>query len=120
MQNWQKRVIAEKEQLDERILGLSAFVSSDRLLHCVPDERTRLSRQLEIMREYSDILGRRIAEFPPAASPKPAEAEAEPEDGKKAGGGEPGEGQEAAAKDGGDEPKPNGRKSKKSAKPADQ
>lgn len=60
----QQRVIGEKIQLDDRMGKLAVFVQ-DVIIHNYLDshERQRLSRQLDAMREYSEILAARIAAF---------------------------------------------------------
>jgi hypothetical protein len=59
----QQLVIDEKAELDARLGNLIPFLSSD-ACHSLPfDERGRLHRQSEVMREYSSILGERVAAF---------------------------------------------------------
>ncbi len=65
----QVRVVAEKAQLDDRIEKLGAFIgdigSPGPVFGTLPDaDRYRLYRQYNLMREYSAILGDRIAAFP--------------------------------------------------------
>ena len=72
MEDHQQRVIAEKAELDDRLRKLNVFitslnvlVNSNRSFVRLPvDEQERLYRQQSCMREYSDILGERIAAFP--------------------------------------------------------
>lgn len=60
----QQRVIDEKSQLDERLSKLTEFVTGNEMFNSLPlDERARLRRQRRVMREYSEILGERIAAF---------------------------------------------------------
>lgn len=60
----QERVVQEKRELDEKLSKLSAFLVSD-LYHTLPaEERDRLTRQHNVMTQYSQILGERIAAFP--------------------------------------------------------
>lgn len=61
----QQRVVTEKSELDEKITKLYAFVGSPTFKQIVPDtqEQDRLHRQLDVMHEYSSILGWRIAAF---------------------------------------------------------
>lgn len=64
-QPFQQRVINEKSELDARLDKLIPFLSSD-TCHSLPfGERGRLKRQADVMREYSNILGERIAAFGP-------------------------------------------------------
>ena len=60
----QQRVVDEKNELDEKLTKLVAFFSNPLWATLPSDEQARLSRQSEVMREYSDILGERIAAFP--------------------------------------------------------
>lgn len=59
----QQRVVDEKSELDVRITKLRAFLPTDLCLSLPLDERSRLKRQLDVMEEYSGILGERIAAF---------------------------------------------------------
>jgi len=64
MEQYQKRVVEEKEALDEKIAKLGEFVDSNTFHRIDGAEQTRLSTQLKIMRSYSSILGDRINNFP--------------------------------------------------------
>ena len=61
----QQRVVDEKRDLDEKLQKLTAFISSESFATIVQDadERGRLVRQDEIMKDYSAVLGERIAAF---------------------------------------------------------
>lgn len=61
----QQRVLDEKAELDSKLEKLSAFISSEKFTSIVSDaaERERLVCQKEAMRDYSGILGERIAAF---------------------------------------------------------
>lgn len=63
MQEFQKRVVEEKKSLDEKINRLSPFIGGDIYSSLSLDEQQRLDRQLEVMSEYSSILGARIGNF---------------------------------------------------------
>lgn len=64
---FQQRVIDEKAELDCKLEKLIPFLSSD-TCHGLPfDERSRLKRQADVMKEYSSILGERISAFGVAA-----------------------------------------------------
>lgn len=67
MQPYQQRVIDEKAELDVKIQKLTEFLSSDKSESVEADEKDRLKWQLDIMRDYSKILGERIAHFQPVA-----------------------------------------------------
>jgi len=60
----QERVVTEKKELDEKIGKLNEFILSNPVFARLPeDERKRLSDQHFHMKNYSDILGARIAAF---------------------------------------------------------
>jgi hypothetical protein len=63
MQPHQERVVAEKAELDNKRGKLAAFVGTEPWRNLDEDEKGRLERQLEVMNEYSEILGDRIAAF---------------------------------------------------------
>ena len=64
MQPHQQRVVDEKTALDEKILALSNFIGTDPTFEALDSaEQGRLKGQNEIMLQYSEILGRRIAAF---------------------------------------------------------
>ena len=66
MIEFQQRVIAEKEELDRKAKGLSDFIGlSPAFESAHTDEQERLRDQCEIMWQYSEILGQRIAAFTP-------------------------------------------------------
>jgi hypothetical protein len=60
MQDWQQRVIGEKDQLDDRIEKLESFLSSTQVDNVEENALELLQRQLTVMQEYSAILGERI------------------------------------------------------------
>lgn len=59
----QQRVVDEKAELDQRIEKLAVFINGQIFATVPQDERERLTRQLEVMRELSVILADRIAHF---------------------------------------------------------
>ena len=63
MQDYQKRVVDEKAQLDEKLLKLDAFMVTEVARKLDAAEYERLYKQLQIMNQYSDILGERIKAF---------------------------------------------------------
>jgi len=71
MEAYQERVRKEKLDLDGKIERLNAFINDlnvfindlSRFNGLPEDERVRLTRQETAMREYSSILGERIAAF---------------------------------------------------------
>lgn len=63
MEDYQKRVVDEKKELDEKIKKLSFFLSGKMIKSVSDEEKTRLENQKKAMREYSDILEERISNF---------------------------------------------------------
>ncbi len=64
MQPHQKRVIDERNELDDKRNKLSAFIGGSQVFKGLPEqEQIRLRRQIAIMDEYFDILQERIASF---------------------------------------------------------
>lgn len=63
MEEHQERVIMEQADLNVKIVKLAAFLKSEQSTKLPVVECERLSRQLRIMREYSAVLGERIAAF---------------------------------------------------------
>ena len=56
-----ERVIEEKNQLDEKIIKLYAFLSNEEKVSKIStQQKLLLSRQLDIMTDYSDILNKRL------------------------------------------------------------
>lgn len=63
MPEYQKRVIAEKIDLDTKIDSLKTFKGSEQFKAIDTAEQERLTSQLLTMREYSQILVDRILHF---------------------------------------------------------
>lgn len=64
MQPHQQRVENEKTELDAKARALSEFIgSSDIFTTLDAAEQERMKEQCEIMWQYSEILGQRIAAF---------------------------------------------------------
>jgi hypothetical protein len=64
MEPYQARVIDEKNQLDDKISKLGEFIdNNDQFIDLDEVDQVLLERQREVMEEYSDILGARIANF---------------------------------------------------------
>lgn len=59
----QQRVVDEKAELDDRLGKLTSFFGTEIFAGLDSAEMERLRRQAEVMQEYSDILGQRIAAF---------------------------------------------------------
>ena len=64
MKPHQQRVVDEKTELDKKANALSLFIGVNPIFGGIdPDEQDRLREQCEIMWQYSEILGKRIAAF---------------------------------------------------------
>lgn len=64
MQPHEERVVAERKDLGEKLTKLSAFISGSEAFRTLDIEDQQLLReQRDVMTEYSDILGKRIARF---------------------------------------------------------
>lgn len=63
MQDYQQRVIQEKQELDEKISKLKDFICGDKYNTLPVSEQNRLTKQLEYMEGYSEILNERIKNF---------------------------------------------------------
>ena len=60
----QFRVIAEKEELDKKANALSKFIGESSTFETLDaEEQERMKEQNDIMWQYSEILGKRIAAF---------------------------------------------------------
>ena len=64
MEDYQKRVIEEKNDIDKKLYNLGIFLDSKFCAENVADpELKRLKRQKKIMELYSDVLAERIDAF---------------------------------------------------------
>lgn len=64
MQPHQQRVIDEKTELDTKASALSSFIGTSEVFNSLDGaEQERLREQCEVMWQYSEILGARIAAF---------------------------------------------------------
>lgn len=64
LQPYQQQVVNEKAELDLKAQTLSAFIKySDIFPTLDPAEQERLKEQNDVMWQYSEILGARIAAF---------------------------------------------------------
>lgn len=64
MQPHQQRVVDEKAALDEKATALSNFIGTSPIFETLdPAEQERLKEQNDVMWQYSEILGKRIAAF---------------------------------------------------------
>ena len=65
IQEYQLRVIDERESLIEKIDKLGPFIGSPTWEKLPSDEQGRLQRQLDIMHSYVEVLDERIQNFTP-------------------------------------------------------
>ena len=63
MEDFQKRVIEEKSDLDKKVESLRIFITGPVFPTLPKDECERLYEQHRYMVKYSDVLGRRIIAF---------------------------------------------------------
>lgn len=64
MKSYQERVLEEKRELDERATALSEFIGLSPIFETLDvAEQERLKEQNDVMWQYSEILGARIAAF---------------------------------------------------------
>ena len=66
MQPHQQRVVDEKMELDGRIERLEQFTTGKIFFDLADEEKDRLSLQLKLMKQLSEVLGDRITNFPPS------------------------------------------------------
>lgn len=60
MEDWKDRAIKEKDELDEKIEKLDAFIDADNFWKLPITQQLLLYNQLDHMVQYSAILGQRI------------------------------------------------------------
>ena len=65
MENYQKRIVNEKKELDEKIEKLNKFIVSKKYSELDILERSKLDRQRMAMKNYSFCLWERITIFDP-------------------------------------------------------
>ena len=63
MEDYQKRVVVEKEDLDQKIVKLAAFLFSEKSAAVDIEEYERMLQQFYTMMEYSRCLNKRIVCF---------------------------------------------------------
>lgn len=59
----QQRVVDEQKELDEKRAKLASFLESPMFINLDIGEQARMRYQAVAMREYSAVLGERIAAF---------------------------------------------------------
>ena len=64
MQEYQQRVVDEKNELDTKAKALSDFIGNSPMFETLDtDEQERMKLQNDIMWQYSEVLGLRIEAF---------------------------------------------------------
>lgn len=64
MEDYQQRVVNEKNELDFKIEALTDFIGTSTVFASQDsEEQKRMERQREVMMEYSEILEARISAF---------------------------------------------------------
>ena len=63
MQEYQERVIVEKQELAKKVIALFNFLCGEVINSLHPDEQVRLRQQYKYMTLYLDVLSERIANF---------------------------------------------------------
>lgn len=61
--DYQQRVIDEKTQLDDKLAKLRNFFDMATFKNLDNTEKSRMYRQENVMADYSEILGERVAAF---------------------------------------------------------
>ena len=63
MEDFQKRVVVERDELQEKMHNLSDFANSPTFHDLDDDEQSRINRQFMIMELYANTLNERINNF---------------------------------------------------------
>lgn len=63
IEEWKQRVLDERAGLEYRMQRLLAFVESSRFEKLSDTDQRLLSEQVRYMRDYYEVLGRRIVRF---------------------------------------------------------
>ena len=63
MKDYQKRVVAEREELNDRLDRLIVFLGGDVFPELSVAEQERLKKQAMLMQDYLEILDERIENF---------------------------------------------------------
>lgn len=63
MEDWQRRVIEERTDLETKLYHLNAFMQSPKFTIIAYEEQSRLTHQKETMIKYAQALTHRIANF---------------------------------------------------------
>lgn len=60
MEDFVKRLIVEKDELNDKLTKLSLFITLDKFKELDKEMQDLLSKQEQIMQEYVEILDRRV------------------------------------------------------------
>jgi len=61
---YQLRVLNEKTELDKKVIALDVFIGNDPVFETLSaEEQKRMKDQLDVMKQYSEILWARISAF---------------------------------------------------------
>jgi len=63
MEEYQERVVKEREELNEKLEKLNSFIEGKGFNDLKPEDRDLLQRQRAVMRRYVQILTKRINRF---------------------------------------------------------
>ena len=63
MKPHEKRVLKERDELEDKLVKLESFLKTDAYLRVEQPQRMLLGRQANIMRTYLNILDQRIEAF---------------------------------------------------------
>lgn len=69
LEQWQQRVIEEREALTSKIDKLRDFLDSDFVFEVKREDHLSLQKQLHAMTEYESALMDRISRFPQSTPP---------------------------------------------------
>lgn len=64
MEPWQERVLAEQDELDDRLAKLESFMLTDQFAKLSWEDREDMRDQAQHMTLYRSVLRRRISRFP--------------------------------------------------------
>jgi hypothetical protein len=63
MEDYQERVLKEKEELDDKLSRLTPFLTTEKFFGLPVEDRELLTQQEVHMKGYSLVLAKRIARF---------------------------------------------------------
>jgi hypothetical protein len=63
LEPWQERLLKERDELIDKLLALNLFFLSEKWTHVHPLVQDLMKQQHKVMKEYLEILNRRIDVF---------------------------------------------------------